>query len=111
MDTPSLVHDHWYTSRWDEMKDAIHGTSVEQELHADPPPDEHGYRRLRERAAELEREIEAAEEERDVLHRALSNNDYRWMLAGQQRYGGTRKHYEKGFSPWSSDYEEEEVDA
>jgi hypothetical protein len=114
MHLPSLSIDHWYETRWHELKEAIHGTSVEQELHSDAPVDGPGYMRLRDRASDLEQEIENAVVEKHILQQAIANNLFRWTLAAQQRYGGTRKHYELGFSPsWESfeEEEEEEVDA
>jgi hypothetical protein len=79
-----------------ELLLAIYRPSVEQELRDEK--DWHKRRKLTDEAEKLELEIEKANTERAILNNALHNNNLRWMLAGQKRYGGTDLMVTYGFS-------------
>jgi hypothetical protein len=94
MELPSLCIEDRPHQR--ELLLAIHRPSVEQELRDEK--DWHKRRKLTDEAEKLELEIEKANTERAILNNALHNNNLRWMLAGQKRYGGTDLMVTYGFS-------------
>jgi hypothetical protein len=79
-----------------EFATAVLLPSVEQRLRNQR--DVYESHKLRDEAQELEWEIERATVERAILNNALHNNNLRWMLAGQKRYGGTDLMVTYGFS-------------